>query len=349
MYIGIEFSRGIAAFMVLASHYNYMLFNERTFLNFLWTGVDLFFVISGFVFSRLIYSKKMAIKPFAIRRFFRIYPLYIVALIIFFALSYQKPEASVRLLEHLLFIHTLESPQNAFFFNPAFWSLPVEIEYYLLIPLLVYIARFSAALWLIFALSIGFRVFLATHTVAGNYDSYYIMQVHISGLLPEFLIGIFLYQAVQRSQSYRESCRKKWQLGALLLGGVGIALLAYYFVRYGDAGLQQYPVFAGLFGILAALSYALLLYAICYLDSALKNRASISLLIAIGSISYPVYLIHNAAPKIIQASGITATGATLFILSLSLTIALSLFLHRCIEEPARLYGKKLSDKLQKPS
>lgn len=346
MYIGIEFSRGIAAFMVLACHYNYMLFSGRSVLSFLWTGVDLFFVISGFVFARLIYSQQIALKAFFIRRLFRIYPLYIVALLIYFALSYQQPEAATRLLEHLFFLHTLESPQHAFFFNPAFWSLPVEIEYYLLMPLLVYIGCLRAGLWILFVSSLGLRLFLALQSVPGSFDGYYILQVHISGILPEFLIGIFLYKAVIISRDYRPSTLKRYQLSAFTLGAGGIVALGYYFVCYGDAGLRQYPLFSSLFGVLAALSYALLLYAICYLDSALQHRVSIRLLIAVGSISYPVYLIHNAAPKLLQFGGVNLSGGALFIASLMLTIALSFALHWLIEEPARRYGKKLADNVR---
>jgi len=345
VYIGIEFSRGIAAFMVLACHYNYMLFSGRSVLSFLWTGVDLFFVISGFVFARLIYSQQIALKAFFIRRLFRIYPLYVVALLIYFALSYQQPEATTRLLEHLFFLHTLESPEQAFFFNPAFWSLPVEIEYYLLMPLLVYIGCFRAGLWLLFVISIGLRLLLALQSVPDSFDGYNVLQVHISGILPEFLIGIFLYKAVISSQNYQPSTLKMYQLSAFILGACGIVALGYYFVRYGDAGLQQHVIFSSLFGVLAALSYALLLYAICYLDSALQHRAIIRLLILVGSISYPVYLIHNAAPKLLQFSGVDVSGGALFMASLALTVTLSFCLHWLIEEPARRYGKKLADKV----
>lgn len=56
MHPAIELFRGIAAFMVLTSHYAYFFTSELSFLNFLQTGVDLFFIISGFVFAPLILS-----------------------------------------------------------------------------------------------------------------------------------------------------------------------------------------------------------------------------------------------------------------------------------------------------
>ncbi|MEX2365217.1 MAG: hypothetical protein WD601_01335, partial [Pseudohongiellaceae bacterium] len=65
--------------MVLVTHYARFITSAGSGLDFLWTGVDLFFVISGFVFAPMVFGEKVAIGPYLVRRFFRIYPLYFVA------------------------------------------------------------------------------------------------------------------------------------------------------------------------------------------------------------------------------------------------------------------------------
>ena len=86
----IELFRGIAALIVMLSHYWTLIGVEPGIFRFLFTGVDLFFVLSGFVFAPYLFGKKLLIIPHLIRRLFRIYPLYIIALIIYAGLRLQQ-------------------------------------------------------------------------------------------------------------------------------------------------------------------------------------------------------------------------------------------------------------------
>lgn len=79
----IELLRGIAALMVVFAHYYALTDINPGLLTFSFSGVDLFFVISGFVFAPYIFGKKFIVIPFLIRRFFRIYPLYLAALLFY--------------------------------------------------------------------------------------------------------------------------------------------------------------------------------------------------------------------------------------------------------------------------
>ena len=86
--ITIEFFRGLGALMVMTSHYINFIVPERNIFNFLWTGVYMFFVICGYVFSPYIFRrKKLIIKIFLIRRFFRIYPMYFLSLLLYFFIA----------------------------------------------------------------------------------------------------------------------------------------------------------------------------------------------------------------------------------------------------------------------
>lgn len=345
MFIGIEFARGIAALMVLLCHYASIITPDRTVLTFLWTGVDLFFVISGFVFAKLIVSSKVDIGYFFIRRIFRVIPLYFVVLMVYFFLKAEHPEKLTFLLNHLLFLHTTNTKEEAFYFNPAFWSLPVEMEFYLFIPFLAILARFKHSLIYLFIIAIVFKAFIAYNMTPNVIDIYQKLDYHLSAILPEFMLGIFLYQFIHVLDTYSNRRKLLINITAATFGFFLLTLLTIFFVRYGDEGLQQYKMFGGFFGLLCAFAYTCLLLPLTLIKLAKDTNIFSRLAFLIGSISYPVYLFHNASPQIIKSMGWDIQGMGLFITSIVLTIFASILLHRLIEEPARIYGRSLSQRL----
>lgn len=344
-YIGIEFARGIAAFMVLISHYAYFLTEERTVLNFLWTGVDLFFVISGFVFAKLIFSSQINVGAFFIKRFFRIYPLYFVSLVIYFLLSGDNAEKVNYFIHHMLFLHTTNSAAEAFFFNGAFWSLPVEMEFYIFIPILIFfLKKYQKLLFGLLIFTLFLKLFLYSHSAHPAINTHDILSVHLIGLLPEFLIGVYLHQLVVFSKNHSKSTLMKWNFISACLGIALISMLAIYFIKNGDDGLRANILIGGWYNFACALGYAFLLFPLASIDRWKSSENFHNTFIFIGSISYPVYLVHNAAPRLFQEIGVDMSGVGLFIACTTLTIITSIFLHHYIEEPFRVYGRNLPTK-----
>jgi exopolysaccharide production protein ExoZ len=341
-FIGIELSRGIAALMVMVCHYAYMVTDERTILNFLWTGVDLFFVISGFVFAKLIISSKVNLGYFFIRRFFRIYPLYFVVLIIYFYLTNSHSDKINYFINHLFFIQTTTSKEEAFFFNPAFWSLPVEAEFYLFIPILAYLMKFKNSLFIIFILSIIVKLCIILQSTPDKIDVYFILGMHLTGILPEFLIGIFLYKFVIFIDSHFKNSRLKLIVFFTVFGFISISLLSIFFISYGDEGLKEYKIFGGFYNFLCAISYSFILFPLSFIDQKSISKYLNNILVTIGTISYPVYLLHNATPKFLNSIELSLNNENLFLFCIILTLLFSVLLHKYIEEPSRIYGRKLS-------
>jgi peptidoglycan/LPS O-acetylase OafA/YrhL len=140
-----------------------------------WAGVAIFFVVSGFcIHLSHERSQKKSWKIFFIRRFFRIYPPYLLALL-FFALAFPWTRllftskllhvhqewfySMVQLGAHLLLVHNFNLILQEGI-NPAFWSIAVEVQLYLLYPLLYFIFRIKSpwrALWIAGAIEIGLR------------------------------------------------------------------------------------------------------------------------------------------------------------------------------------------------
>jgi peptidoglycan/LPS O-acetylase OafA/YrhL len=111
-------------------------------------GVAIFFVVSGFCIHASFQQQGRRWGGFFIRRFFRIYPPYLAALI-FFALllpesarlNFHSRHAWMQLLTHLFLIHNCH-PLTFTGINGSFWSLAVEAQLYLLYPaLLVLVAK----------------------------------------------------------------------------------------------------------------------------------------------------------------------------------------------------------------
>jgi peptidoglycan/LPS O-acetylase OafA/YrhL len=137
--------RGLAILMVLISH-----FVGGEFFGWMGTfGVQLFFVLSGFFMSNLLFIKHISLKQFFIRRFSRVYPAFFVATLAFyFYSSYKTVPYFVsydELIATLTFFRTYYPTQvgiwSAEWPIGHYWSLNVEEHSYIYLALLVLVTR----------------------------------------------------------------------------------------------------------------------------------------------------------------------------------------------------------------
>lgn len=337
----IELFRGIAAWMVLTSHYAYLFTSDRTLLNFLWTGVDFFFVISGFVFAKNIYSTHFSIKAYFIRRFFRIYPLYFLSLLLYYIIIPDNGEKLLIFIKHLLFLQTTSSIQETFFFNPAYWSLPVEVEFYLFLPILAMLTdRYRSFILFLFFSFVLLKAVLAWYaTPVLQPNVYTILTFHLPGLLIEFLVGTLLYKIYIDYQKISLT----WYHYILPLC-VSLSLLyglSQFFIIYGDEGIEHHLVFKAYFNFLCAISYGILLFPFLFIINE-KRTKIIKISLIMGQLSYGMYLFHNLIPHFFAHLNYSFTGTTAYLLYLSIVITMSLLFFHVLEEPCRQLGKKLS-------
>jgi peptidoglycan/LPS O-acetylase OafA/YrhL len=114
-------------------------------LSFGYAGVAIFFVVSGFCIHLSFQQQSQKWSSFFIRRFFRIYPPYLAALIfgILLVISTSRPhfynrDFVIQILTHIFLVFNY-SPTTFGTFNGAFWSLAVEAQLYLLYPVLIFL------------------------------------------------------------------------------------------------------------------------------------------------------------------------------------------------------------------
>lgn len=136
----LDFLRGIAIILVLIRHSSI----NQLLVNMGWIGVDLFFVLSGFLVSGLLFREykrfgELNIKRFLIRRGFKIYPLFYVTAVPYIIIKILDNQFSLtHLLGDLFFLQNYVS--NWGYLYAAGWSLAVEEHFYFGIAGILYIS-----------------------------------------------------------------------------------------------------------------------------------------------------------------------------------------------------------------
>lgn len=287
-YPGLDALRGVAVISVVLFHY----FPNALSLSFGWMGVDLFFVISGFLItSILLYSKESEVyfTSFYARRVLRIMPAYFFLLGIFFSIAIFFDKSNQLLfykhnwwwyflfLENWLFI--LKGMPGEYFLNHL-WSLAVEEQFYLIFPLLV--KSFSAK-------QLG-RVILCLFPIICIVRSF--LYLRYSNVIP-----LYYCNTLTRIDSVLLGCllgcgyrfKKTSKTVATLAGSLTILLACAF--RYRSLYLNN-PAFATFgYTILAVFFYCCLSIYTSRPDTFHFFRYN-PFLNYVGKISYGVYLFH---------------------------------------------------------
>lgn len=343
---GIELFRGIASLMVLTDHYAFFFTQQQTLLHYLGTGVDCFFMMSGFVFGHIIYGKTaVEVFPYLVKRFFRIYPLYFCSLVAYYIFSRSDPNKLLYFFKHLLFLQTT-SQEVVSFFNGAYWILPVEMEFYLLVPLLALLARkLRHLLPAVFAIAIALRLSLSMKaTMPPDFNAYSLMIYHLPGILTEFAVGLLLFRIYER--------RKGLPPGipgiavSFFLGAVVFSLVLLFLLKtgYRETNTILLRFTHPLFPVAVATGYALILFPLLFIIRSGTVLSSFCLFF--GSISYALYLFHTLSPGLLRKYQLLPeSGPGGFLLSAVVTVAISIVCHYLVEKPLRALGNRLAQKL----
>lgn len=333
----VECWRGIAALLVVWTHWAAALGQHQGLAAFAFTGVDIFFVISGFVFApQMLGSQPPRLCSYAMRRMLRIYPAYLAALALYVLLAWHSGRPVLYLAEHVLMAH-VQSREMAFYYNPPFWSLPAEVQFYALVPLVAWLvrARGPEAWRGLLALSVLVRLALLPMADGTTQNLPYLLLHHLPGLLIEFLLGVWAWQL--QAQSWSRGRRVLWVAGGL----AGWLACAWLFGLV-EAMPERASWFNGQLGLPAAASFA------CILAAGATWQPTSGWLDAAGQwagrLSYGIYLLHAAWTGVLVwacARWGTWTGLGMTCAGL---LASVLLLHLLVEEPARRWGRAAAER-----
>ncbi|QSQ22022.1 acyltransferase [Pyxidicoccus parkwayensis] len=317
---GLDTLRAVAILLVFAYHYMIFVSGEPTFgwvSTVGWTGVDLFFVLSGYLIGNQLLSgvtkgKTLSLRAFYIRRLLRTLPNYYVVLALYFLLpTVMGGKTPPPLWRFLTFTQNLWLQPGTAFSHA--WSLCIEEQFYVLLPLgIVAALHFGKSLtkraaWLALAGVIVGGVTLRCvlwfqygleegGAVAGYYPNiYYSSFCRFDEFLPG--VAIAMLKNFHPELWKRVTSRGQATLGVgVLATGVLFTLLAryYYIDGYGYGFAMTgfgYSLVACAFAVLvvAALSPSSLLY-----------RVRVPGAASLAAWSYAIYLTHKPLAHILQ-------------------------------------------------
>lgn len=324
--------RAIAVLSVLLYHFDFTIFSGG------FVGVDIFFVISGYLITRLILdeiqvSSSFRFKRFYLRRIRRLFPALFATLIATFgaATVLFSPEDLAKLSGSL--VYALLSASNVFFWMQAgyfdsaaamkpllhTWSLSVEEQFYLIWPaLLVLSSRVSKHFILSLIVLAGLVSLTASELTLTHSASaaFYWMPLRIF----EFATGALLY--------WTQKYRKPDNAGSELLALCGIGLIAYCIFSFDEASS-----FPGALALLPCVGTACLIQAgpTRILGRILCSRP----LVAVGLISYSLYLVHWPLVVFLKYSYGSELSLSQKGLLLAASFTCATLLYKLIERPLR--------------
>jgi len=362
--LGLDHLRAIAISYVVLFHYQFFGHPAwvRQIAGFGWSGVDLFFVLSGFLISGQLFATiakggKISLNEFFIKRFFRIIPPFLVVVILYASLPSVREWGHLSpLWRYLTF--TLNFGLNLRkdgTFSHA-WSLCVEEQFYLVLPLMFLLFNYLKAgkkvIYLIIALFIGgffIRLWSWDHFIVPVLDSddygakwneyvYYPTYNRLDSLLVGVRIaGIYTFYPKIKEWI---NARSNW----VLLTGIILLIIAGFVCK----GYSTYNTTIWGFP-LVGLSYGLILAAVVCPSNFVYHFKSF-LTSWLATLSYSIYLSHKIVIHLTQSwlgsMGMDKDSNLVMLISMIDVVCAALIMRYAIEKPALILRNKILEKIK---
>lgn len=305
------------------------------------TGIALFMVISGFIFTVLAGHRTLLYGSFIRNRFLRIYPLFIVAVCLQLMIGAYNDHLNHGALQLIGWLIPFRSDTVAL--SPQFaqlWTIWVEFQFYLIFPFLLYFVRQRGIrylyAWLLLLLLIRCMVFAATGSVR------FLAYETIFGRLDQFLVGMLLGLHWNMRYGVGDPIRRVsaiYMLPAAML----VLLVLHGFSRWCGYTAINHPLWI-IWPPIEGAMWGLVLW--LYMTVRAPRLAGLAphlgnLLANLGTISFSIYVWHNLVIHAWKKSGwLMPVGelaanvvVTAILIILPLVIALSTLTYWLIERP----------------
>jgi peptidoglycan/LPS O-acetylase OafA/YrhL len=360
--------RGVAISMVVIFHYlqNSLVARPGSALSYLqaaarlsWTGVDLFFVLSGFLIGGILLDSRESTNYYSVfyrRRFFRIVPIYVVTLLltaglVSLRLGQNSGPFKWLTMEGAPWYAYLTFTQNFWMAHAASfgfdglvmtWSLAVEEQFYLTVPLYI---RALSRRWLVRVLLIGICGAPVLRTLLLHFGSdtsvgiYTMMLCRSDALLLGVLAALLL-----RDEHWRERFRNAgvafYTCIPVFLLGLGFLTMRAWNLTTSIMKTVGYT-WVGLFYV------TILLFVLTRRESFLSKCLRKKWLCWLGTLAYGIYLFHigilyllfgliwGHAPKITGGATLAVTLA-----AMAATLLLAALSWRYFEQPLIRMGRR---------
>lgn len=349
--LGLDHLRALAITLVLLYHYRMFAHPQWVddVIGFGWTGVDLFFVLSGFLISSQLFEqmakgKAISLSEFFIKRFFRIIPPYLLLLAIYvFIPAFHERERLAPLWKYLTFTQNfgLDIKTDGTFSHV--WSLCVEEHFYLLLPLVLtglvaWKATRKSWILLVALFLAGFLIrlycwhyLIAPHEEAEDYWKYWYMHMYyptynrLDGLLAGVAgAALFTFLPAVKAWIIRYS-------HVILVAGLLVLTGAWFLCE------EQKSFGASIFGYpIIAIGYVLLVMGAVSPGNVLyRFNSRVTALIA--KLSFVLYLSHKGVIHLVQPlfekAGLAPKGNAMLITCLLAAVVAAFILNKLVEAP----------------
>jgi peptidoglycan/LPS O-acetylase OafA/YrhL len=342
----LEGLRAVAALLVVFHHAR-----SRSLWGWLegWNGVTLFFVLSGFLITTLALREEEALgalrwRSFAVRRVFRIVPVYVVSLGLYVL---AMAAVGIGAAHRGPFFHAIPWYLSPFSEVPFFsrthvvfslaWSLGIEEKFYLLWPLLAFVllrrrARGRLGLALVLALVLQLPIaFSSGGRAVAPYTA--------------ILIGCALAFLLHNRSSFERLSRlgSSWWF----LVAAALLMVVHGLTHVVNPTAPGFRVASPFYYLPYSLAAALVIASLALRaggSGPLESRP----MRLIGRVSYPLYLTHPIAlgfAAALIAPGGVATELAYLAVGLALSLALAYGLHRVVERPLIRVGKRQAERI----
>ena len=305
-------------------------------------GVDIFFVISGYLITSIILKELVTTGSFSFKHFYerrvrRILPvlLFVMLVSLPFAWMYLLPDSFVDFSKSILY--SLGFSSNFYFYYSGLeysveglkhpflhtWSLSVEEQYYILFPIVLLITFKSFRKYLIHILIFGFIVSLGlAEWSSRNYPSvsFYFLHTRMWELIAGSILAYFEVTNGHRSQNKTLN---------LLFPTIGLILIGHSILFFND------EMFHPSFFTLSPIIGVCLLIWFSSKNELITKILSTKLFVGVGLISYSLYLWHYPIFVFAAKLNISEGGISKKILMGVLIVALSIISYYFIEKPFR--------------
>ncbi|WNI62699.1 acyltransferase [Enterobacter asburiae] len=308
----IAFLRGVACLFVALYHLKSSAPNDSIFYNlfkFGSFGVDLFFMISGFVIVIATMRDSKA-DSFLIKRLFRIYPPLIAAIV--FQIYFNNKEISIsEFFSAILPLHndyTAKAPDFGFSFLIVAWSITFELAFYFVFLISMSIShccRILICSFIILLIVIGSQTFFnddvnlmhawAAPSVPGDYSYLNFLRVFGCSIMLEFIVGMVLAYAYTNIR-VENNVRNKKVLALFA------ALSAMYIIPSYLGGYNRGIGLAG-YGL-----WSVLILTGCLIAEKMELVRWNTKMMFIGTVSYSLYLFHIPVHELIKSLNPSSFG-----------------------------------------
>lgn len=331
-FYSLDVFRGFAALSVAAGHYiidGAVMVDGRLpqaeAFSVLWNfsfiyAVDFFLVLSGFILAHsYLYRMDVTFKDFALRRFFRMYPLHLLTMIfaicVLAALGQDLRASDIAL--HTLFIHNMGLGPNGLALNIPAWTISVEFWINVGVFLILLFFRnhrrvILACMLVIAVLCFALIAWRSGHLNVNDTNYKNILNAGLLRCSASFVLGLVVYELYRKFQGWTAPM---WLVVTCVLIFFAIVMTLPGHTPFGFSAPW---LFAGIVFVLAI--------------SESKTANAMKPLVWLGDVSFSVYLVHHPFVGIFRESGVEKSAISVIVFVL-LVYCVAFIAYKFFERP----------------